>query len=109
MKKSLLALAAMGAFAGAAQAQSSVTVYGVMDASYTSIEASQTAVGATSATTQKVRNTVNGDGALSKAEAEAAKMQRLVRDFDKLDKNKDGKLTADEMAAAPHHKMTPQP
>jgi len=32
MKKSLLALAAMGAFAGAAQAQSSVTVYGVIDA-----------------------------------------------------------------------------
>ena len=65
MKKSLLALAAMGAFAAAAQAQSSVTVYGVLDASYTSIEASQTAVGATTATTQKVRNTVNGDGALS--------------------------------------------
>ena len=33
MKKSLLALAAMGAFAGAAQAQSSVTVYGTLDAS----------------------------------------------------------------------------
>ena len=65
MKKSLLALAAMGAFAGAAQAQSSVTVYGVLDASYASIEASQTAVGSTTATTQKVRNTVNGDGALS--------------------------------------------
>ena len=32
MKKSLLALAAMGAFVGAAQAQSSVTVYGVIDA-----------------------------------------------------------------------------
>ena len=31
MKKSLLALAAMGAFAGAAQAQSSVTVYGILD------------------------------------------------------------------------------
>jgi len=31
MKKSLLALAAMGAFAGAAQAQSSVTVYGIYD------------------------------------------------------------------------------
>jgi predicted porin len=31
MKKSLLALAAMGAFAAAAQAQSSVTVYGVYD------------------------------------------------------------------------------
>ncbi len=31
MKKSLLAIAAAGAFAGAAQAQSSVTVYGLMD------------------------------------------------------------------------------
>jgi len=34
MKKSLLALAAMGAFVGAAQAQSSVTVYGVFDGGY---------------------------------------------------------------------------
>ncbi len=36
MKKSLLALAAMGAFAGAAQAQSSVTVYGILDVGYVS-------------------------------------------------------------------------
>jgi predicted porin len=34
MKKSLFALAAMGAFAGAAQAQSSVTVYGILDVGY---------------------------------------------------------------------------
>jgi predicted porin len=34
MKKSLLAVAAMGAFASAAQAQSSVTVYGLMDLGY---------------------------------------------------------------------------
>jgi len=34
MKKSLLALAAMGAFTGAAQAQSSVTVYGILDVGY---------------------------------------------------------------------------
>ncbi len=34
MKKSLLALAAMGAFAGVAQAQSSVTVYGILDVGY---------------------------------------------------------------------------
>ncbi len=34
MKKSLFALAAVGAFAGAAQAQSSVTVYGIIDAGY---------------------------------------------------------------------------
>ena len=31
MKKSLIALAALGAFAGAASAQSSVTLYGVLD------------------------------------------------------------------------------
>ena len=36
MKKSLLALAAAGAFAGAAQAQSSVTVYGILDVGYVS-------------------------------------------------------------------------
>jgi len=35
MKKSLLAVAAMTAFAGAAQAQSSVTVYGILDVGYT--------------------------------------------------------------------------
>jgi len=35
MKKSLFALAAIGAFAGAAQAQSSVTVYGLVDVGYT--------------------------------------------------------------------------
>jgi len=34
MKKSLLALAAMGAFAGAAQAQSSVSVYGLYDGGF---------------------------------------------------------------------------
>jgi len=34
MKKSLLALAAMGAFAGSAQAQSSVSVYGIYDGGY---------------------------------------------------------------------------
>ena len=34
MKKSLFALAAVGAFAGAAQAQSSVTVYGIVDVGY---------------------------------------------------------------------------
>jgi len=35
MKKSLLAVAAMGAFASVAQAQSSVTVYGILDVGYT--------------------------------------------------------------------------
>jgi len=64
MKKSLLALAAMSAFAGAAQAQSSVSVYGIMDGSYSTIDANQTTTAGVK-TTQKVRNTVNGDGALS--------------------------------------------
>ncbi len=49
----------------------------------------------------------DGDGVLSRAEVDTAKMPRLMRDFDKLDKNKDGKLTSDEMAAAPRHKMAP--
>jgi len=35
MKKSLIALAALSAIAGVAQAQSSVTVYGILDAGYT--------------------------------------------------------------------------
>jgi predicted porin len=39
MKKSLLAVAAMGAFASAAQAQSSVTVYGILDAGYSNASA----------------------------------------------------------------------
>ena len=64
MKKTLFALAAVGAFAGAAQAQSSVSVYGVMDASYTAIESNQTTTGGAKTTTN-LRNTVNGDGALS--------------------------------------------
>lgn len=34
MKKSLLALAVLGAFAGAASAQTSITIYGVVDAGY---------------------------------------------------------------------------
>ena len=38
MKKSLLALAVLGAFAGAASAQSSVTVYGIVDAGFNSTD-----------------------------------------------------------------------
>jgi len=37
----------------------------------------------------------NGDGAIDRTEA--AKAPRLAENFDKLDKNKDGKLTADEL------------
>ena len=38
MKKSLLALAVLGAFAGVASAQSSVTIFGVVDLSVNQIE-----------------------------------------------------------------------
>jgi Ca2+-binding EF-hand superfamily protein len=41
----------------------------------------------------------NGDGALTKAEAEAAGMSRVVRHFDRIDGNKDGKITPDELRA----------
>ena len=64
MKKSLFALAAVGAFAGAAQAQSSVSVYGIMDGSYTASEVNSTTIAGVKTTYQQ-RNTVNGDGALS--------------------------------------------
>jgi len=37
----------------------------------------------------------NGDGVIDRAEA--AKSPRLAQDFDKLDKNKDGKLSKDEL------------
>jgi predicted porin len=47
MKKSLLAVAAIGAFASAAQAQSSVTVYGILDVGYVGGNAKATTVNAT--------------------------------------------------------------
>jgi len=51
MKKSLLALAAMGAFAGTAQAQSSVTVYGILDMSYASTNQKSSAAAPVDVTT----------------------------------------------------------
>jgi predicted porin len=65
MKKTLLAVAAMGAFASAAQAQSSVSVYGVMDGSYTATTNKIQATAGAVTTTTNQRNTVNGDGALA--------------------------------------------
>ncbi|MGB7480195.1 MAG: EF-hand domain-containing protein [Burkholderiaceae bacterium] len=41
----------------------------------------------------------DGDGALSKAEAQAAGMQKIVARFDQLDANHDGKLTREELRA----------
>src|ERR1700716_1332796 len=39
----------------------------------------------------------DGDGALTKAEADAAKMPGLVKHFEQIDINKDGKVTKEEM------------
>jgi Ca2+-binding EF-hand superfamily protein len=41
----------------------------------------------------------DGDGALTKAEAEAGKLDRLVQHFDQLDANKDGKIGPEEAHA----------
>ena len=41
----------------------------------------------------------DGNGAISRAEAEKA-MPRLARHFDRIDANKDGQVTREEMAAA---------
>jgi predicted porin len=45
MKKSLIALAALGAFAGAASAQSSVTIYGIIDVGVSRIDDGTTGLG----------------------------------------------------------------
>ena len=55
MKKSLLAVAAMTAFAGAAQAQSSVTVYGLLDVGYTG---GQNRTGATKENVSRISNSM---------------------------------------------------
>ena len=60
MKKSLFAVAAVTAFAGAAQAQSSVTVYGIMDLGYYGTNASTSSQAAGTVKTQTSRIT-NGN------------------------------------------------
>jgi len=70
MKKSLLALAAAGAFAGAAQAQSSVTVYGILDVGFVGASAKangNTNAGTTSANVGPGNTAPNGTGAISSA------------------------------------------
>ncbi|HQT21212.1 MAG: hypothetical protein B7Y05_11135 [Polynucleobacter sp. 24-46-87] len=61
MKKSLFAIAAVTAFAGAAQAQSSVTVYGILDAGYVG--------GNQRAQTTTVQGSNNNNFAISGAES----------------------------------------
>ncbi len=51
----------------------------------------------------------DGDGALSRVEVDGAGMQMLSRNFDKIDRNKDGKLTNDELRSGmmPHRQSAP--
>jgi predicted porin len=66
MKKSLFALAAVTAFAGAAQAQSSVTVYGILDVGYTgaNARASTNATGVLKETTSRIGNSMESGSRL---------------------------------------------
>jgi len=57
MKKSLLAVAALGAFASAAQAQSSVTVYGILDMGYVGYNSRQGVGGTTNVVGKSTGNT----------------------------------------------------
>jgi predicted porin len=57
MKKSLFAVAAMTAFAGAAQAQSTVTVYGIVDAGYIGSNAKEVAAPSAANAGNTVQNT----------------------------------------------------
>jgi len=65
MKKSLLALAVLGAFAGAAHAQTSVTIYGAMDVGLTKSTGSTTAVNAGDNNKLGFRGTEDLGGGLS--------------------------------------------
>ena len=63
MKKSLFAVAAVTAFAGAAQAQSSVTVYGILDVGFTNSNSSVTASAANAPALGVAGNSINYPGA----------------------------------------------
>jgi len=64
MKKTLFAIAAVTAFAGAAQAQSSVTVYGTIDVGST-VGEDKVAASSSTTTNTKYNNTAQGKGGLS--------------------------------------------
>lgn len=55
MKKTLVAIAAVGAFSGSAQAQSSVTIYGVLDGNLLSLKTNVAGTGALAGTVQSPR------------------------------------------------------
>ena len=79
MKKSLLAIAAIGAFASAAQAQSSVTVYGILDAGY--VGGNTRAQSSNAANPRTVTSTNNNNFAISGAESTSRLGFRGVEDL----------------------------
>lgn len=60
MKKSLFAIAAVTAFAGAAQAQSSVTVYGILDVGYSGTSSSTPATTSAATGSQQIKQNTSG-------------------------------------------------
>jgi len=65
MKKSLFALAAAGAFASGAQAQSSVTVYGALDGGYNASNTTQKSATANAAETKAITRGFSGENIVS--------------------------------------------
>ena len=65
MKKTLIALAALGAMAGAAQAQSTVTIYGLLDANVQSFKTNVAAGAGATATLQSLTQTKIDSGGLN--------------------------------------------
>jgi len=56
---------------------------------------------------EKFRNAdKDGDGALTKTEAETAGMGRVVEHFDKLDADRDGKVTRNEIRALVRQRLS---
>lgn len=53
----------------------------------------------------------DGDGALTRAEVDAADLRMLSRNFERIDRNKDGRLTSDELRRGmmPHRRPAPPP
>jgi predicted porin len=60
MKKSLIALAALAAVSGAAQAQSSITIYGILDAGYSSKDSDTTKYSASTNTNTMTKTKTSG-------------------------------------------------
>jgi Ca2+-binding EF-hand superfamily protein len=48
----------------------------------------------------------DGDGALTRAEAEGANLSRIVNRFDQIDANKDGKATRDEIRSLIRNRLS---